>query len=203
MKEIQEGDLELAEQFGYTVKLAGSAKKNEDGIEVAVEPVFFPNSHPLASVNNEFNAVYIYGDAVGETMFYGPGAGSLPTATSVTGDIIAACRNLLLGVNGKRLHAPQYERKVKSDSNKFARYFHRIRVRDEVGVLTKLTSIYSKHGASLATVVQHSDKKEADADLIFITHQISRQQHLDIVNELNETPEVIGVLSHYRVEGEE
>ena len=203
MKEIREGDLELAEQFGYTVKLAGSAKKNEDGIEVAVEPVFFPNSHPLASVNNEFNAVYIYGDAVGETMFYGPGAGSLPTATSVTGDIIAACRNLLLGVNGKRLHAPQYERKVKSDSNKFARYFHRIRVRDEVGVLTKLTSIYSKHGASLATVVQHSDKKAADADLIFITHQISRQQHLDIVNELNETPEVIGVLSHYRVEGEE
>lgn len=203
MREIQEGDLELAEQFGYTVKLAGSAKKNEDGIEVAVEPVFFPNSHPLASVNNEFNAVYIYGDAVGETMFYGPGAGSLPTATSVTGDIIAACRNLLLGVNGKRLHAPQYERKVKSDSSKYARYFHRIRVRDEVGVLTKLTSIYSKHGASLATVVQHSDKKAADADLIFITHQISRQQHLDIVNELNETPKVIGVLSHYRVEGEE
>jgi len=203
MKEIQEGDLEIAEQFGYTVKLAGSAKKNEDGIEVAVEPVFFPNSHPLASVNNEFNAVYIYGDAVGETMLYGPGAGSLPTATSVTGDIIAACRNLLLGVNGKRLHSPQYERKVKSDNNKYARYFHRIRVRDEVGVLTKLTSIYSKHGASLATVVQHSDKKAADADLIFITHQISRQQHLDIVNELNETPKVIGVLSHYRVEGEE
>lgn len=202
MKEIRDGDLELAEKFGYTVKLAGSAKKDEDGIEVAVEPVFFPNSHPLASVNNEFNAVYVYGDAVGETMFYGPGAGSLPTATSVTGDVVAACRNLLLGVNGKRLHAPQYELKVKGDRNKFARYFHRILVRDEVGVLTKLTSIYSEHGASLATVVQNSDK-EAEADLVFITHEISRQQHLDIVNELNETPEVIGVLSHYRVEGEE
>lgn len=202
MKEIRDGDLELAEKFGYTVKLAGSAKKDEDGIEVAVEPVFFPNSHPLASVNNEFNAVYVYGDAVGETMFYGPGAGSLPTATSVTGDVVAACRNLLLGVNGKRLHAPQYELKVKDDRNKFARYFHRILVRDEVGVLTKLTSIYSEHGASLATVVQNSDK-EAEADLVFITHEISRQQHLDIVNELNETPEVIGVLSHYRVEGEE
>ncbi|MBE1557051.1 homoserine dehydrogenase [Sporosarcina limicola] len=203
MKEIKEGDLELAEQFGYTVKLAGSAKKDEEGIEVAVEPVLFPNSHPLASVNNEFNAVYIYGDAVGETMFYGPGAGSLPTATSVTGDIVAACRNLLLGVNGKRLHAPQYARKVKSDSKKFARYFHRIRVKDEVGVLTKLTSIYSDYDASLATVIQHPDKKEAGADLIFITHKISRQQHLDIVKKLNETPEVIGVLSHYRVEGEE
>ena len=123
LKEIRDGDLELAEQFGYTVKLAGSARKDEDGVEVAVEPVFFPNSHPLASVNNEFNAVYIYGDAVGETMFYGPGAGSMPTATSVTGDIVAACRNLLLNVNGKRPHAMQYERKVKSDSQKILTLF--------------------------------------------------------------------------------
>ncbi|BAQ09462.1 homoserine dehydrogenase [Bacillus sp. OxB-1] len=201
LREIQDGDLELAEQFGYTVKLAGSAKKNEDGIEVAVEPVLLPNSHPLASVNNEFNAVYVYGEAVGETMFYGPGAGSLPTATSVTGDIVAACRNLLMGVNGRRTHSPQHERHVKTDDQKFARYFHRIRVKDEVGVLTKLTAIYSRYGASLATVIQDSDNG-VEADLIFITHQISRQQHLDIMNELNETPEVIHVLSHYRVEGE-
>lgn len=201
MKEIQDGDLALAEQFGYTIKMAGSAKKDEDGIEVAVEPVFFPNSHPLAMVNNEFNAVYVYGDAVGETMFYGPGAGSMPTATSVTGDVVAACRNLLLGVNGKRLHAPQYERKVKSDDQKYARYFHRIVVRDEVGVLTELTSIYSHHKASLATVVQDT-KKENGADLIFITHKISRQQHLDILQDLKDTPAVIDVLSQYRVEGE-
>lgn len=201
LREIRDGDLELAEQFGYTVKLAGSAKKNEDGIEVAVEPVLLPNSHPLASVNNEFNAVYVYGEAVGETMFYGPGAGSLPTATSVTADIVAACRNLLMGVNGRRTHSPQHERHVKTDDQKFARYFHRIRVKDEVGVLTKLTAIYSRYGASLATVIQDSDNG-VEADLIFITHQISRQQHLDIMNELNETPEVIHVLSHYRVEGE-
>lgn len=201
MKEIQDGDLALAEQFGYTIKMAGSARKDEDGIEVAVEPVFFPNSHPLAMVNNEFNAVYVYGDAVGETMFYGPGAGSMPTATSVTGDVVAACRNLLLGVNGKRLHAPQYERKVKSDDQKYARYFHRIVVRDEVGVLTELTSIYSHHKASLATVVQDT-KKENGADLIFITHKISRQQHLDILQDLKDTPAVIDVLSQYRVEGE-
>lgn len=203
MKDIKDGDLELAERFGYTVKLAGSAKKDEKGIEVAVEPVLFPNSHPLASVNNEFNAVYVYGDAVGETMFYGPGAGSLPTATSVTGDIVAACRNLMLGVNGSRRHAPQHEKKVKEDSQKFARYFHRILVKDKVGVLTKLTAIYSAHGASLATVVQQPEENATEADLIFITHQISRQQHLDIMNELKETPEVIGVQSHYRVEGEE
>ncbi|WP_210471815.1 homoserine dehydrogenase [Sporosarcina sp. 6E9] len=202
LNEIRNGDLELAEGFGYTVKLAGSAEKDEDGIAVAVEPVLFPNSHPLASVNNEYNAVYIYGDAVGETMLYGPGAGSLPTATSVTADIVAACRNLLLGMNGKRLHSPQHVRKVKSDDKRFARYFHRILVKDEVGVLTKLTAIYSNQGASLATVVQHPDKKESDAELVFITHRMSRQQHLDVMEELNQTPEVLEVLSHYRVEGE-
>lgn len=202
MKDIKPGDLELAEQFGYTVKLAGSAKKDDNGIEVAVEPVFLPNSHPLSSVNNEFNAVYVYGDAVGETMFYGPGAGSLPTATSVTSDIMAACRNLLLGVNGKRLHAPQHTCKVKKDSQKYGRYFHRISVKDKVGVLTRLSAVYSKFGASLATVIQHPNKHDGGADLIMITHEISRQQHLDIMDELKNTEDVIDVLSHYRIEGE-
>lgn len=202
MSVIEDGDLELAEQFGYTIKMAGSAKKDENGIEVAVEPVFVKNEHPLASVNNEFNAVYVYGDAVGETMFYGPGAGSLPTATSVTSDIVAACRNLLLGVNGKRIHSFQYERKVKSDDQKFASYFHRISVQDEVGVLSRLSSIYSHNKASLATVIQHADPKREDADLIFITHAISRDQHLKVIEELKVAPEVNCVLSHYRVEGD-
>lgn len=203
LKEIQAGDLELAERFGYTVKMVGTAAKNNDGIEVAVEPVFFLNEHPLASVNNEYNAVYIYGDTVGETMFYGPGAGSLPTATSVTADVIEASRNILLGVNGKRHHVPQYECKVKKDSEMFARYFHRIVVQDEVGVLTKLTAIYSQHGASLATVVQDAASVETGAELVFITHRMSRQQHLDVLEALNETPEVLELLSHYRVEGDE
>ncbi|HEY9581595.1 MAG TPA: homoserine dehydrogenase, partial [Savagea sp.] len=202
IREIKDGDVELASRFGYTVKLAGSAKKDEDGIEVAVEPVFIPNEHPLATVNNEFNAVYVYGDAVGETMFYGPGAGSLPTATSVTGDIVAACRNLLLGVNGKRPHAPQYERKMKTDDKKFSRYFHRILVKDEVGVLTHLTSLYSENGASLATVIQHADEEQDGTDLVLITHEISRQQHLDIIEQLKNTDSVLDILSYYRVEGE-
>ncbi|MFD0943810.1 homoserine dehydrogenase [Savagea faecisuis] len=201
IREIKDGDVELADRFGYTVKLAGTAKKDENGIEVAVEPVFLPNAHPLASVNNEMNAVYVYGDAVGETMFYGPGAGSLPTATSVTGDIVAACRNLLLGVNGKRKHAPQYERKVKEDAQKYSRYFHRIRVKDEVGVLTHLTSIYSDNGASLATVIQQMDENN-ETDLIIITHEISRKQHLDILDTLKQTDSVLGLSSYYRVEGE-
>ena len=200
MSEIQDGDLEIATKFGYTMKMVGSSKKNEEGIEVAVEPIFLPKSHPLASVNNEFNAVYIHGDAVGETMLYGPGAGSLPTATSVVSDIIAACRNLQLGVNGKRAHAAQHERVIKPDSSCFAKYFYRLLVQDEVGVLTELTSIYSKTGASLQSVMQHPATVEGKAEIILLTHQISRQQHLDLLRNLDGTANII---SHYRIEGEE
>ncbi|WP_075618739.1 homoserine dehydrogenase [Paenisporosarcina indica] len=200
MSEIQDGDLELADQFGYTVKMVGTSKKDEEGIEVTVEPIFLANSHPLAAVNNEFNAVYIYGDAVGETMLYGPGAGSLPTATSVVSDIIAACRNLLLGVNGKRLHAAQYERVMKEDRYCHAKYFHRLLVKDELGVLSKLTSIYSQHQASLQSVMQHPIKSEGKAEIILLTHHISRQQHVDIMSDLEG---IASVISHYRIEGEE
>ena len=200
MKEIQDGDLEIAAKFGYTMKMVGTSKKDENGIEVAVEPIFLADSHPLASVNNEFNAVYIHGDAVGETMLYGPGAGSLPTATSVVSDIIAACRNLQLEVNGKRAHASQHERVLKSDSNCFAKYFYRVLVKDEVGVLSKLTSIYSEHGASLQSVMQHPAENEGKAEIILLTHQISRKQHLDVLKNLEGTASII---SHYRIEGEE
>lgn len=200
MKEIGDGDLEIAEEFGYTMKMVGSSKKDEDGIEVAVEPVLMANSHPLASVNNEFNAVYIHGDAVGETMLYGPGAGSLPTATSVVSDIIASCRNLLLEVNGKRVHSAQHERVIKPESRRFAKYFHRLLVNDEVGVLAKITATYSNHGASLQSVIQRPAEKAGQAELVLLTHVISQQQHLDVINELAGTASVI---SHYRIEGEE
>jgi len=200
MKEISDGDLEIAAKFGYTMKMVGSSKKNDDGIELAVEPIFLADSHPLAAVNNEFNAVYIHGDAVGETMLYGPGAGSLPTATSVVSDIIAACRNLQLGVNGKRVHASQHECVIKPDSSSFAKYFYRLLVKDEVGVLSRLTSIYSNNGTSLQSVMQHPAAVEGKAEIILLTHQISRQQHLDVLQKLEGTASII---SHYRIEGEE
>lgn len=200
MKEIRDGDMEIAADFGYTMKMVGSSKKNEDGIEVAVEPVFLANTHLLSSVNNELNAVYIYGDAVGETMLYGPGAGSLPTATSVVSDIISACRNMLLGVNGKRVHAAQHEREIKSNNQCYAKYLHRLLVKDEVGVLSKLTSIYSNHHASLQSVKQHPDRKDGQAEIILLTHKISRQQHLDVIKDLEG---MASIISHYRIEGDE
>lgn len=202
MDTIKDGDVEMGESLGYTMKMIGSSTKDEDGIDVSVEPIFLANSHPLASVNNEFNAVYIYGDAVGETMLYGPGAGSLPTATSVVSDIIAACRNLLLGVNGKREHAAQHERVIKPADKSCSKYFHRLLVDDVVGVLSKVSAIYSKNGASIQSIVQNpgTNETEGKAELILKTHEISRQQHLDVLKELEG---MASLISHYRIEGED
>ncbi|KIL45338.1 homoserine dehydrogenase [Jeotgalibacillus soli] len=203
MTNITSKDLELAEQFGYSVKMIGFAERDEEGVDVSVEPVFLASSHPLASVRNEYNAVYVYGDAVGETMFYGPGAGSMPTATSVVSDILAACRNLLLGVSGLRSHNPMNERCIKSEEEQHAQFFHRLLVKDEVGVFSELTSIYSKHHASLGSIIQRPGNQTDEAEVILITHRLSRKNHREIIEELEASTSVKEIISQYRVEGGE
>ena len=91
-----------------------------------MQPSLLPDTHPLASVNNEYNAVYVYGEAVGETMFYGPGAGSLPTATAVVSDLVAVVKNIGLGVNGRSAVSPQFKKALKSANEIFAKFFLRL-----------------------------------------------------------------------------
>lgn len=107
-------DIQYAEQFDYTMKLIGYAHRDGEKVEVSVEPTLLQKEHPLASVNDEYNAVYVYGEAVGETMFYGPGAGSLPTATAVVSDMVGIMKNMRLGVNGKARSIPSSRRSSRS-----------------------------------------------------------------------------------------
>ncbi|MFP3471164.1 homoserine dehydrogenase, partial [Micrococcus sp. SIMBA_144] len=105
-----EDDIAYSKKLGYTIKLLGIASSTDGSIELSVQPTLLPSRHPLASVNDEYNAVYVYGEAVGETMFYGPGAGQLPTATAVVSDLVAVIKNMRLGVNGKSVILPQHDR---------------------------------------------------------------------------------------------
>ena len=103
-------DIEYGKKLDLTMKLIGFANlTNGNHIEVSVQPTFLSKNHPLAAVNDEYNAVYVNGEAVGETMFYGPGAGSLPTATAVMSDVVAVIKNMLLGVNGKQYVKLRFE----------------------------------------------------------------------------------------------
>lgn len=199
--EITEEDIQYGKQLGYTMKLIGVAHREGEKVEVSVQPTLLSNSHPLASVHNEYNAVYVYGEAVGETMFYGPGAGSLPTATAVVSDLVGVMKNMRLGVNGRSAVTPQYPKMLKDPSEMFSKYFLRLHVKDEVGVFATITSIFSQHGVSFEKILQLPVKKREIAEIVVVTHQASLKDYEEILAQLHDLEAVKEVKSSYRVEG--
>ncbi|MBA2877375.1 homoserine dehydrogenase [Anoxybacillus kamchatkensis] len=199
---ITEEDLNYSKRLGYTMKLIGIAHRDGEKVEVSVQPTLLPETHPLASVNDEYNAVYVYGEAVGETMFYGPGAGSLPTATSVVSDLVAVMKNMRLGVNGRSAVTPQYDKQLKDDSEIYSKYFLRIHVKDQVGAFTKITSLFSERGVSFEKILQLPLKQKDLAEIVLVTHQASLKDYRDVLQQLRDLEVVEEVKSSYRVEGE-
>ena len=151
---ISKEDIRYAKRLGYEVKLLGIAERQDDLISISVEPTMIKTSHPLASVNGVYNAVYVYGEAVGETMFYGPGAGEMPTAISVVADLVAVVKNLKLGINGRSALAPYKEKKLMSDEQITSKYFVLLHVADRAGVLAQITQIFARYEVSIDSVLQ-------------------------------------------------
>nr|WP_066315341.1 homoserine dehydrogenase [Bacillus sp. FJAT-29814] len=199
ISKVTEEDINYGKQLGYTMKLIGYAHREGEKVEVSVAPTFLSNNHPLASVQNEYNAVYVYGEAVGETMFYGPGAGSLPTATSVVSDLVGVIKNLRIGVNGKSAVTPQYPKLLKGNNEKFSKYFLRLHVKDEVGVFAEITSIFARHGVSFEKILQLPVKKNEVSEIVLVTHRASLTDYDQILQELNELPTLKEIKSAYRV----
>jgi homoserine dehydrogenase len=198
---ITEEDLNYSKRLGYTMKLIGYAHREDDKVEVSVQPTLLPDDHPLASVNDEYNAVYVCGEAVGETMFYGPGAGSLPTATAVVSDLVGIMKNMRLGVNGYSAVTPQYEKQLKSSSEIFSKYFLRIHVRDQVGAFASITTVFSSRGVSFEKILQLPLKEKGVAEIVIVTHKTSLKDYEEILQELENLEVVERVKSSYRVEG--
>ncbi|WP_456279416.1 homoserine dehydrogenase [Bacillus sp. AK128] len=196
-------DIEYGKKLGYVMKLIGIAQQNDELIEVSVEPTFVKKAHPLASVNGVFNAVYVYGEAVGETMFYGPGAGELPTATAVVSDLVTVVKNMKLGVNGRGMVAPYKEKKLKTDEEIVAKYFIRFIVEDKSGVLSQVTKTMADHVVSLEQVMQQPYNSGSKAELIMVTHTSSKKSIQDVLKQLKESDYVNEIKSFYRVEGGE
>ncbi|MFC0523875.1 homoserine dehydrogenase [Pontibacillus salicampi] len=196
-------DLAYAEQLGYTIKLLGIAARGEDKIEMSVQPTLVPHSHPLASIKDEYNAVYVYGDAVGETMFYGPGAGQLPTATAVVSDLMDVVKNIRLGVTGRSSVNPQYQKNLKELDEVFSKFFFRLEAEDEAGTFLAITSEFAAHDVSLDKIIQMPKGNDKTAEIVLVTHQASRAQIDDILKKLESLSVIRGIHSYYRVEGEE
>ncbi|MGM0846119.1 MAG: homoserine dehydrogenase [Bacillota bacterium] len=196
---VSQQDIEYGRKLGYTMKLIGVAERDGDKIDVTVQPALVSESHPLAAVKNENNAVYVYGEAVGETMFYGPGAGSLPTATAVVSDLVGVMRNMRLGVNGHSASFPQFPKKMMEEHEVFKKYFLRLVVEDEVGTLAEVTSLFSKEGISVEKIWQNPTRGSI-SEIVLVTHKASRKSFQDIIVKLNDSIVVKRVGSNYRIE---
>ena len=163
IKNVDYMDIEFAGEFGYVMKLLSVAENSGDGINVRVHPVLVAKSMLLASVNYEFNAVYVSGDAVGNTMFYGKGAGEMPTASAVLSDIIYIARNIHNGVERKPYNPEKNkELKIVKIDEIRSKYYMRFNVVDKAGVLAEISGILGSHNISIESMIQkarHSHEK--------------------------------------------
>nr|WP_092067458.1 homoserine dehydrogenase [Dendrosporobacter quercicolus]NSL46599.1 homoserine dehydrogenase [Dendrosporobacter quercicolus DSM 1736]SDL56965.1 homoserine dehydrogenase [Dendrosporobacter quercicolus] len=166
-------DIEYARELGYVIKLLAIAKESEAcGINARVHPAFIPLNHPLAAVGDVFNAIFVRGDAVGETMFYGRGAGALPTASAVAGDIVDVARNLRHNVNGRILCTCFDQKPFCPVENTSSSYYVRLLVEDQPGVLAAIAGAFGAHNVSLNSVIQKR-KVNNCAELVLITYHVS------------------------------
>ena len=196
-------DINYAEKLGYVIKLLAIAKNDpENGISICVRPTMLPKSHPLASVNDVFNAIFVTGDALGEAMFMGRGAGRYPTASAVCGDIIDAARNLIHN-EGNRVKCTCYEEKrMCSIENMCAPCYIRMQVNDQPGALAAIAAAFGAQNVSLHSVVQRT-AANGSAELVFITHSVSEYNLQMALQILKVLPVVKEVCSIIRVEDNE
>ncbi|MFC3750610.1 MULTISPECIES: homoserine dehydrogenase [Paenibacillus] len=198
---VSKEDIVFAKRLGYEMKLLGIAECDNDAFSISVQPTMIRSGHPLASVGGVFNAVYVYGEAVGETMFYGAGAGAMPTATSVVADLVAVIKNLRLGVNGLKQIVPYKQKKLKDSEDIFYKNFLLLHVDDKAGVLAKITQVFAEYDVSLDSVVQQANPNNPNAEIIIVTHDASKASMDKVLRHLEELSVIRRVKSHYRVEG--
>ncbi|WP_110182595.1 homoserine dehydrogenase [Nocardioides solisilvae] len=197
--EVTAADVASARDMGAVVKLLAIAELADDQVSVRVHPAMIPRSHPLASVREAYNAVFVESEAAGQLMFYGPGAGGAPTASAVLGDLVTVARNRLAGTTGAGESA-YAERAVRPMGETRTRYHVAIDVEDRAGVLADVAHAFAEHDVSIQTVRQEG--RGADAQLVVVSHQATDAQLAATVEQLRQMTIVREVTSVMRVEGD-
>lgn len=196
---ITSKDIAYAKEFDSVIKLLGVARNTEQGIEAGVYPMMLNKEHPLASVRDSFNAVFVHGDAADDAMFYGRGAGELPTASAILGDVIDVARNLKYGCNGRISCTCYNQIPVKSFEEVKNKFFLRMQVHNKPGVLAQIAQVFGNHKVSIARVVQKNAKSE-NAELVISTDQV-KEKHLknalQVLKEMEDIIEISSVIREY------
>ena len=199
ISEITAEDIAMARRLGYVVKLLGIAEIDKPSGEIAVRvhPAMVPIAHPLANVNGSYNAVFVEGDAVGQLMFYGRGAGGAPTASAVLGDVLDAAANLVKGTSASM--GAMGRAKIRAIDETSAEYLVTLEVADQPGVLHAVTGVFAKHNVSIRAAEQEGIGPAAR--LVFITHQAKEAAVQATVRELRDLGDVRQVGGVLRVLG--
>lgn len=196
---ISARDINYAKEFGNVIKLLGVAHNTEDGIEVSVHPMMIPQEHPLASVRDSFNAVFVHGDAVDDVMFYGRGAGEFPTASAIMGDVIDVVRDIQYHCTGRISCTCYRETKVREFREVKNKFFLRMQVDNKPGVLAAIASVFGVHQVSISKVIQKIIT-DGVAELVIVTEAVKEyhmENALEHLKDMETTREISSVIREY------
>ena len=199
---ITSKDIRYAKDFGLVIKLLAIAKETDGKLQLRVHPTMIPATHPLANVHDSFNAVFIKGNAVDDLMFYGRGAGDLPTGSAVVADIVSILRSDVDTENRLPVEKNNLWHKEIGEINDItSRYYIRTTVTDRPGVLGEITAIFGRHGVSLRSVIQRGRiKNEEEVGLVLVTHYTEEKQLQGAINEVKDIDAVKEINNMIRIE---
>ena len=198
---IEAVDMKYASEFKMAIKLLAIAKEVNGEVELRVHPTMIPKKHPLANVYDSYNAVFIKGNAVGDLMFYGRGAGDLPTGSAVVSDIVSIVRSDVNTENENPVVKNNlWKREIKDMSTVESKYYVRATVLDEPGVLGQITALLGKNDVSLRSVIQKGDEEDGFVTIVLVTHKTYEKQLMDSMREIKQLRGVKNIDNIIRIE---
>lgn len=200
IRTIEPADFRHAEDMGYTIKLLAIAHKVDGEIDVRVHPTMIPVTHQLANVNGVYNAIYVTGDAVGDCMFFGEGAGAGPAASAVMGDVIEVARRVANDVKPVVGCTCTDNLPLRGIGKLETKYYLRLHAKDEPGVLAAISEIFSQYEVSIRSMVQPTTHGDGTAELVFMTHTANEAHFEDALKEVGSLSCVVNIGCMIRIE---
>ncbi|MFW6035692.1 MAG: homoserine dehydrogenase [Halothermotrichaceae bacterium] len=199
IEDIELEDIKIASELGYVIKLLAIGKHLENGLDIRVHPSFISKDHPLALVNDVYNAIYLHGDAVGDVMSYGKGAGQMPTASAVVADIIQTSREIYHQSSDIAHRKTTFEHNIVDINQVENSFYLRLQVNDKPGVLAQITKILGDNDVSLASVIQKHRLKPV-VPIVLITHSVVEKNINKSLELIKQLEDVISIKNIIRVE---
>jgi homoserine dehydrogenase len=205
ISKISSQDIDFASELGYRVKLLAIAKEKDNEVELRVHPTMIPKDYLISKVDGPFNAVYVEGDATGSTLYYGRGAGAMPTGSAVVSDIVDIARDIKKNATGRIPVMVKTIRdvRIKKIDDVISMYYFRFSALDKPGVLSKISGILGNYNISIASVIQKGRRVGEAVPLVVLTHEAKEKDVRQAIEEIDHLPVVMNKTVFIRVEGKE